>query len=71
MALREIRVQGDPILGKVCKPVAAVSERILELIDDMLDTMYEIPSDESVEKVIIDGDVVKGEKPKIVKKKIA
>ena len=41
MALREIRVQGDPILGKVCKPVAAVSERILELIDDMLDTMYE------------------------------
>ena len=41
MALREIRVQGDPILAKVCKPVAAVSERILELIDDMLDTMYE------------------------------
>lgn len=41
MALREIRVQGDPILNKVCKPVAAVSDRILELIDDMLDTMYD------------------------------
>lgn len=41
MALREIRVQGDPILNKVCKPVATVSDRILELIDDMLDTMYD------------------------------
>ncbi len=41
MALREIRVKGDPILNKVCKPVAAVTERTRELIDDMLDTMYE------------------------------
>ena len=41
MALREIRIQGDPILNKTCKPVAQISDRILELIDDMFDTMYE------------------------------
>ena len=38
----------------------------------MVDTMYEIPSDKDIEKVIVDENVViKGEKPKIVKKCIA
>lgn len=38
----------------------------------MLDTMYELPEDESVEKIIIDKDVVNGlKKPEIVKKEIA
>ena len=38
----------------------------------MLDTMYEIPSEANLDKVIIDGDVVKfGVKPKLVKKEIA
>ena len=41
VALREIRIQGDPILNKTCKPVAQISDRIRELIDDMFDTMYE------------------------------
>lgn len=41
MALRTIRTQGDPILGKICKPVAAVDDKLRILIDDMLDTMYE------------------------------
>ncbi|MDC7300464.1 peptide deformylase [Agathobacter ruminis] len=41
MALRNIRVQGDPVLNKICKPVKAVNGRTLELIDDMLETMYE------------------------------
>ena len=41
MALREIRIQGDPILNKVSKPVTEVNDRLRELIDDMLDTMYE------------------------------
>lgn len=40
MALREIRVVGDEILTKVCKPVKAITPRVTELIDDMLDTMY-------------------------------
>ncbi len=38
----------------------------------MLDCMYDIPSAENVEKVIIDGEVVKGvKKPEVVYKKIA
>ena len=41
MALREIRVEGDPILNKECKPVKEMTERVAELIDDMFDTMYE------------------------------
>ena len=41
MALREIRVQGDPVLGKACKPITEVTPKIVDLIDDMIETMYE------------------------------
>ena len=41
MAVREIRVQGDAVLEKVCKEVKALTPRNLVLIEDMLDTMYE------------------------------
>ena len=41
MAVREVRVTGDAILNKTCKEVKEVTERTLELIDDMFDTMYE------------------------------
>ncbi len=41
MALREIRVQGDEVLGKVCKEVKAMTPRTAMLIEDMIDTMYE------------------------------
>ncbi|MCI5856264.1 MAG: peptide deformylase [Agathobacter sp.] len=41
MALRTIRILGDPVLGKVCKEVKEVNDKITELIDDMLETMYE------------------------------
>lgn len=41
MAIRSIREFGDPILNKVCKEVTEVTPRIRELIEDMLDTMYE------------------------------
>ncbi len=41
MALRQIRVLGDPVLTKVCKEVTEITPRTLELIDDMFDTMYE------------------------------
>lgn len=41
MALRNIRTMGDECLGKICKEVKEVNARTLELIDDMLDTMYE------------------------------
>ena len=41
MAIREIRVQGDEVLGKVCKEVKAMTPRTAILIEDMIDTMYE------------------------------
>ncbi|MBQ4473447.1 MAG: peptide deformylase [Lachnospiraceae bacterium] len=41
MAIRKIREIGDPVLNKVCKPVLEVTPRIRQLIDDMLETMYE------------------------------
>ncbi len=41
MALREVRLQGDPVLQKECRPVKELKERDQLLIDDMLDTMYE------------------------------
>ncbi|MCL2753712.1 MAG: peptide deformylase [Defluviitaleaceae bacterium] len=42
MALREIRIDGDEILRKISKPVAVVDEKINMLIDDMLETMYNV-----------------------------
>ena len=41
MAIRNIREMGDPILEKTCKEVKEMTPRIRELIEDMLDTMYE------------------------------
>ena len=41
MALREIRVEGDPVLAKVCKEIKEVTPRLQDLIDDMIETMYE------------------------------
>ena len=41
MAIRKIRIQGDPVLEKKCKEVKEITPRTRELIEDMLDTMYE------------------------------
>ena len=41
MALRTIRIQGDPVLTKNCRPIAEMTPKIRELAEDMLDTMYE------------------------------
>ena len=35
MALRSIRLQGDPVLEKKCKEVKEITPKIEELIDDM------------------------------------
>lgn len=39
MALRKLRIEGDPILRKKSRRVDAVSDRIKSLIDDMEETM--------------------------------
>lgn len=41
MAIRNIRTIGDEVLTKKCKEVKEVNDRTRELIEDMLDTMYE------------------------------
>ncbi len=41
MALRNIRVLGDDVLRKKCKPVEKIDEKIQELLKDMAETMYE------------------------------
>ncbi len=63
--------------------VSAVARRAIELKTGarglrtilenlMIDTMYDLPAEKDVAKVIVDEDVViKGEKPKLIKKKIA
>ena len=41
MALRNIREMGDPVLNKVCKEVKEITPRTRELIQDMIETMYD------------------------------
>lgn len=40
MAIRTIRQEGDEILKKKSRQVEEINEKIQELIDDMLETMY-------------------------------
>lgn len=41
MALRTIRLEGDPILRKKSREVTEITPRILSLLDDMVETMEE------------------------------
>ena len=41
MALRQIRIYGDPVLEKPCREVKEMTPRLRELIGDMLETMYD------------------------------
>ena len=41
MAIRNIREMGDEVLTKKCKEVTEMTPRIRDLIQDMLETMYE------------------------------
>lgn len=41
MALRNIRQMGDEVLQKKCREIKEVTPRILELIEDMKETMYD------------------------------
>ena len=40
MAIRNIREIGDEILNKSCKEITQMTPRTLDLIEDMLETMY-------------------------------
>ena len=40
MALRNLVIDGDPLLRKTSRPVEEITPRIIKLLDDMADTMY-------------------------------
>ncbi|ACB94149.1 peptide deformylase [Beijerinckia indica] len=68
MALRSIITIPDPLLRRVCDPVADVDSEIRRLMDDMLETMYDAPgiglaaSQIAVMKRVIVMDVAKRRK---------
>ena len=39
MAMREIRIIGDPVLRTPCEPIATVDQRVRSLVDDLLETV--------------------------------
>ncbi len=39
MAIRQILVQGDPVLNKVCHPVTKFDGRLADLLDDLRETL--------------------------------
>lgn len=41
MAIRNVRIVGDPILNKKCRPVEEMTPKLKVLIQDMLDTLYD------------------------------
>ena len=41
MALRQIRMDSDPVLRKQTRSIDVISDRIRELAQDMFDTMYQ------------------------------
>ena len=41
MALRNIREYGDEVLARPCKEVKEITPRVKELVEDMLETMYD------------------------------
>ncbi|MDO4301760.1 MAG: peptide deformylase [Clostridia bacterium] len=41
MAIRIIREEGEDVLRKKCKPITEITPKIVELAEDMLDTMYQ------------------------------
>ena len=76
MALRNIRINGDEILRKRSREVAAVDDRIRTLLDDMVETMYDedgvglaAPQIGILKRIVVidvdDGNVYKMVNPKI------
>lgn len=40
MAIREIREEGDPILRKKSREIEVIDDRLLELLEDMVETLH-------------------------------
>lgn len=77
MAIRQLRLEDDPILRKQCKEVKVVDDKIRALLDDMMDTLHATPNGAALAApqvgllkqlvvVDMDGYVLKMVNPKIV-----
>jgi peptide deformylase len=70
MAIRPIITLPDPRLRLVSEPVAVVDDEIRQLLDDMLETMYDAPGvglaaiQVAAQKRIVVADTSRGEEPK-------
>ena len=42
MTILSIRTVGDPVLRSVCEPITVFDDDLARLIDDMLETMYDV-----------------------------
>ncbi len=48
MAIRQLRQDEDAILRKKCKEVTEIDEKILMILDDMLETLHSIPNSAAI-----------------------
>ncbi len=70
MSLRHILVAPDPVLKATAKPVETVDDELRQLMDDMLETMYEAPGiglaapQVGVSKRVIVMDIAREDEPK-------
>jgi len=70
MSLRPILVAPDPVLKAKAKPVETVDDELRQLMDDMLETMYEAPGiglaapQVGVSKRVIVMDIAREDEPK-------
>ena len=76
MAIRQLRLEDDPILRKQCKEVKIIDDKIKGLLDDMMDTLHATPNGAALAApqigilkqlvvVDMDGYVLKMVNPKI------
>ncbi len=77
MAIRQLRMDEDPILRKPCKEIKVIDDKIKNLLDDMMDTLHSTPNGAALaapqigilKKLVVvdmDGHVLKMVNPKII-----
>ncbi len=66
MALLEILTYPDPRLAQISKPVTDFGPELKKLCDDLLETMYEIPSLKNCRSCRVTGNTLKNKEKPII-----
>jgi len=67
MTILSIRTVGDPVLRSECEPITVFDRELAKLIDDMLDTMYDLPSLDGLKKVVVNEQTINdGKAPELI-----